>query len=39
MEQKKQVPAAKGRKFWGPPIWFTIHVLAAMLLPKNAGDV
>ena len=36
MEQKKQVPAAKGRKFWGPPIWFTIHVLAAMLLPKNA---
>jgi len=26
----------KGRSFWGPPIWKTIHILAATLRPDNA---
>lgn len=29
--------AAKGRDFWGPPIWTTIHILAATLRPENAA--
>lgn len=27
----------KGRDFWGPPIWTTIHILAATLRPENAN--
>jgi len=26
----------KGKKFWGPPIWTTIHILAATLRPEDA---
>ena len=26
----------KGRDFWGPPMWTTIHSLAATLHPNNA---
>ena len=25
-----------GKKFWGPPLWMTIHTLAATLRPENA---
>lgn len=28
----------KGKKFWGPPIWTTIHILAATLRPED-GEV
>jgi hypothetical protein len=36
-KNKKKSVNAKGREFWGPPIWFTIHVLASMLKPKNGN--
>lgn len=26
-----------GKKFWGPPIWQTIHILASTLRPENAS--
>jgi len=26
----------KGRDFWGPPLWTSIHILAATLRPENA---
>jgi len=28
----------KGKDFWGPPIWTTIHILAATLRPENAKE-
>ncbi len=29
---------SKGKDFWGPPIWTTIHTLAATLNPEDAKD-
>lgn len=29
-------PSLKGKSFWGPPIWTTIHILASTLRPENA---
>lgn len=29
-------PEVKGKAFWGPPIWTSIHILAATLRPENA---
>lgn len=26
----------KGKDFWGPPFWTTIHIIAATLRPENA---
>lgn len=27
---------SQGKKFWGPPIWTTIHILAVTLQPENS---
>lgn len=27
----------QGKDFWGPPLWASIHTLAATLRPENAG--
>jgi len=27
-----------GKDFWGPPVWATIHILAATLKPENSAD-
>ncbi len=35
MSQKRGLQK-KGRNFWGPPVWSTIHILAATLRPENA---
>jgi len=32
-----QLPTPKkGKEFWGPPIWKTLHILGATLRPENA---
>lgn len=28
----------KGKNFWGPPIWKTVHIFAATLSPNNAEE-
>jgi hypothetical protein len=30
-------PIIKGKAFWGPPVWKTIHIFAATLRPENAA--
>ena len=36
--KKDNIPRSnvKGKSFWGPPIWFAIHALSAVLRPENA---
>lgn len=34
----QQTEDLKGKSFWGPPIWQTIHILAATLEPENAQE-
>ena len=34
--EKIERPKVKGKNFWGPPIWTTIHILAATLSPETA---
>lgn len=35
-QRQRRRPRKKGRNFWGPPIWDTIHITAATLRPENA---
>ena len=37
MQKTGNYSQKKGRDFWGPPIWITIHTLAATLKPGDAG--
>lgn len=32
-----QMSVKKGRDFWGPPVWTTLHTFAAAYTPKKAG--